>query len=140
MWAEFEMLLHAEAEKDAPLTYETVSSVYRDLVRRYFGPAWGHDEEVDGYWLRIPHFYRGFYVYKYATSFCAAAALAERVLDGEPGALDDYLVFLKSGGSDYPIEILQRAGVDMNTPDPIDATMRLFGRLLDELESLLVRR
>jgi len=137
MWAEFELLVHEEAEKGAPLTYETMSSLYSDLVKKYFGPSWGHDDEVDGYWVRIPHFYRGFYVYKYATSYCAAAALSERILAKEPRALEEYLGFLKAGGSDYPIEILRRAGVDMSTPAPIDATMELFSDLLDELETLL---
>jgi oligoendopeptidase F len=137
MWAEFELRVHEEAEKGAPLTYETMSSLYRDLVKQYFGPSWGHDDEVDGYWVRIPHFYRGFYVYKYATSYCAAVALSKRILTQEPGALEEYLAFLKAGGSDYPIEILRRAGVDMRTPAPIDATMDLFGDLLDELETLL---
>ncbi len=137
MWAEFELLLHEEAEKGAPLTYQTMSAIYRNLVKNYFGPSWGHDDEVDGYWLRIPHFYQGFYVYKYATSYCAAAALSKRILTKEPGSLEDYLAFLKAGGSDYPIAILRKAGVDMNTPEPIDATMELFGQLLDEMERLL---
>jgi oligoendopeptidase F len=137
MWAEFEMLVHAEAEKGAPLTYDTMSAIYSDLVKTYFGPSWAHDDEVDGYWMRIPHFYRGFYVYKYATSYCAAVALADRILSKEDGALEAYLGFLKAGGSDYPIQILRKAGVDMSTPAPIDATMRLFGKLLDELEKLL---
>ena len=137
MWAEFEMVVHEEAEKGAPLTYETRSNNYRDIVQKYFGPAWGHDEEVDGYWLRIPHFYRGFYVYKYATSYCASVALAKRVLSGDREKLDAYLGFLKAGSSDYPIEILKRAGVDMSTPEPIHATMELFGELLDEMETLL---
>lgn len=137
MWAEFEKLTHAAAERGQPLTYETMSSMYRGLVKDYFGPAFGYDEEVDGYWLRIPHFYRGFYVYKYATSYCAAAALATRLLNEEPGALQDYLGFLKAGSSDYPLNILKNAGVDLSTPKPIQDTMELFGRLLDELETLL---
>jgi oligoendopeptidase F len=137
MWAEYEKMLHAAAEAGEPLTYETMSAMYRDLVQRYFGPSWGHDDEVDGYWLRIPHFYRGFYVYKYATSYCASVALAQRVLSGDPEKLEAYLGFLKAGSSDYPIQILKDAGVDMSTPAPIHATMELFGDLLDELERLL---
>jgi oligoendopeptidase F len=137
MWAEFEMIVHEEAEKGAPLTYETLSTIYGDIVQKYFGPAWGHDEEVDGYWLRIPHFYRGFYVYKYATSYCASVALAKNVLSGDRDKLDAYLGFLKAGSSDYPIEILKAAGVDMSTPAPIHATMELFGELLGEMEDLL---
>ncbi|MHC4092097.1 MAG: oligoendopeptidase F, partial [Planctomycetota bacterium] len=137
MWAEFEKLTHAAAERGDPLTYETMGTMYRGLVQDYFGPSFGYDEEVDGYWLRVPHFYRGFYVYKYATSYCAATALATRVLNDEPGALEAYMGFLKAGSSDYPIEILKKAGVDMSTPKPIEDTMALFGRLLDELEQLL---
>ncbi len=137
MYAEFEKYIHAEAERGGALTFDIMAAAYRNLAHDYYGPAYAHDEEMDGYWLRIPHFYRGFYVYKYATSYCAAAALAERIMHGEPGALEGYLGFLKSGSSDYPIEILRKAGVDLSTPDPIAATMELFGHLLDELEALL---
>lgn len=139
MWAEYEMLIHEMAEAGKPLTYETMAEVYRGLVEKYFGPAYAHDEEVDGYWTRIPHFYRGFYVYKYATSYCASVALAKRVLSGDPEQLEAYLGFLKSGSSAYPIDILKKAGVDMSTPAPIHATMELFGELLDEMETLLAR-
>jgi len=137
MWAEYEKLLHASAEAGEALTYDSMSAIYRELVQQYFGPAYEHDVEVDGYWTRIPHFYRGFYVYKYATSYCASVALAERVLTGDPEKVAAYLDFLKAGSSAYPIEILQRAGVDMSTSRPIQATMDLFGELLDELEALL---
>jgi oligoendopeptidase F len=137
MWAEYEKIVHAEAEQGAPLTYETMSKIYHDLVVKYFGPSFAYDSEVDGYWLRIPHFYRGFYVYKYATSYSASVALAKGVLSGDSGKLQDYLAFLKAGSSDYPIAILQRAGVDMSNPKPIQQTMDLFGQLLDELEKLL---
>ncbi len=137
MFAEFEKTVHAQAEAGEPLTFETISEIYTDLVKAYYGPAYEHDEQVSGNWVRIPHFYRGFYVYKYATSFCAASALANRILAGTPGALEGYLGFLKSGCSDYPIDILRRAGVDMSTPDPIAATMERFDNLLDELETLI---
>jgi oligoendopeptidase F len=137
MWAEYEKLLHAAAEKGAPLTYESMSGAYRDLVTKYFGPTFAYDEEVGGYWLRVPHFYRGFYVYKYATSYSAAVALGKGVLSGNPAKLHDYLGFLKAGSSDYPIDILKKAGVDMSSPKPIQDTMDLFGQLLDELEKLL---
>jgi oligoendopeptidase F len=137
MWAEYELLLHARAEEGLPLNYESMAEIYRGLVETYFGPSFAYDEEVGGYWTRIPHFYRGFYVYKYATSYCASVALAKRVLSGDPAQLEAYMNFLKAGSSDYPIAILQAAGVDMNTPAPIHATMELFGELLDELEGLL---
>ena len=137
MWAEFEKLIHAQAEQGAPLTYDTMSKIYRGLVVTYFGPSFAYDDEVDGYWLRIPHFYRGFYVYKYATSYSASVALSKEVLSGDTKKLNAYLTFLKSGSSDYPIEILRKAGVDMSSPKPIQETMDLFGQLLDELEGLL---
>ncbi len=137
MWAEFEKLIHEQAERGAPLTYDTMSKIYRELVLKYFGPAFAYDDEVDGYWLRIPHFYRGFYVYKYATSYCASAALSKGILSGDPQKLGAYMGFLKAGSSDYPIEILKKAGIDMTTPRPIQDTMDLFGEMLDELERLL---
>ena len=140
MWAEYEMLIHAQAEAGVPLTYDGLAETYRGLVEKYFGPAYAHDEEVGGYWTRIPHFYRGFYVYKYATSYCASVALGQRVLSGDPAAVEAYLGFLKAGSSAYPIDILKAAGVDMGTPAPIHATMEQFGTLLDELEVLLAEK
>ncbi len=137
MWAEFEKLIHEQAERGEPLTFETMSKTYRTLVTRYFGPSFAYDDEVDGYWLRIPHFYRGFYVYKYATSYCASAALSKGILSGDAQKLGAYLGFLKAGSSNYPMEILQKAGIDMTTPRPIQDTMDLFGEMLDELEKLL---
>jgi oligoendopeptidase F len=137
MWAEFEKMIHAQAEQGAPLTFETMSKVYYELVLNYHGPSFAYDDEVSGYWLRVPHFYRGFYVYKYATSYSASVALARGVLSGDPKKIDAYLGFLKAGSSDYPIEILKKAGVDMTSPKPIQDTMDLFGHLLDELEKLL---
>ena len=137
MWAEYELLLHEQAEKGLPLTYDSMATIYSELVAKYFGPAYAHDEEVSGYWTRVPHFYRGFYVYKYATSYCASVALGQGVLSGDPAKVEAYLGFLKAGSSAYAIDILGNAGVDMSTPQPIHATMELFGQLLDELESLL---
>jgi oligoendopeptidase F len=137
MWAEFEKLIHQEAEQGRPLTYETMSKIYRDLVTSYFGPSFAYDDKVNGYWLRIPHFYTGFYVYKYATSYSASVALTKGILGGDANRLNSYVGFLKAGGSDYPIDILKRAGVDMSTPQPIQDTMDLFGELLGQLEKLL---
>ena len=140
MWAEFEKVVHAEAEKGTPLTYETMGKIYRDITKLYYGPNLAYDDELDGYWSRVPHFYRAFYVYKYATSYCASVALARRTLAGEPNALQQYLGFLKSGSSDYPIDILKKAGVDMSTPKPIQETMKMFGELVDEMEALLKKQ
>ena len=107
------------------------------IMQRYYGPAYVHDELVDNYWIRIPHFYYNFYVYKYATSYCAACALAERISAGEPGAVPAYLSFLKGGSSKYPIDLLKAGGVDMISPEPVQDAMKLFADMLDQTEVLL---
>ena len=137
MFAEFEKVIHALEESGAALTLEVFKNEYRKLVAAYFGPGVMLDPELDLECLRIPHFYNAFYVYKYATGVSAAIALAERVLSGVPGAVEAYLGFLKSGGAKFPLETLQAAGVDMRTPAPVESTLRLFERRLNELEDLL---
>src|SRR5438046_6900231 len=97
------------------------------------------DPSLDLECLRIPHFYHAFYVYKYATGLSAAVTLSQRALHGEPGAVEKYLGFLKSGGSQFPLETLKRAGVDMSTSAPVESTLRLFERRIGELEALLLR-
>jgi len=137
MFAEFENIIHAIEERGEALTLDVFKSEYRKLLAAYFGPGVVLDPELDLECLRIPHFYSAFYVYKYATGVSAAIALAERVLSGVPGAVEAYLGFLKSGGSKFPLETLQTAGVDMRTPAPVESTLRLFDRRLEELEALL---
>jgi len=137
MFAEFEKIVHALEESGAALTLDVFKSEYRKLLEAYFGPGVVLDPQLDLECLRIPHFYNAFYVYKYATGISAAMALAERVLSGTPGAVDAYLGFLKSGGSKFPLETLQKAGVDMRTPAPVESTLRVFDRRLTELEALL---
>ncbi len=137
MFAEFEKVIHALEESGAALTLEVFKTEYRKLLEGYFGPGVVLDPELDLECLRIPHFYNAFYVYKYATGVSAAIALAERVLSGVPGAVEAYLGFLKSGGSKFPLETLQAAGVDMRTPAPVESTLGLFDRRLHELEGLL---
>jgi oligoendopeptidase F len=137
MFAEFELGIHEAAERGETLTAASMGKLYVDIFHKYWGPELVRDEEHDPYWARIPHFYRNFYVYKYATSYCAAAALAEGVLAGKPGAVKRYLGFLKDGSSKYPVEILRDAGVDMTTPAPIEATMRRYEHLVTEMEKLL---
>ena len=119
------------------LTLDVFKNEYRKLLEAYFGQGVVLDPELDLECLRIPHFYNAFYVYKYATGVSAAIALAERVLSSEPGAVEAYLGFLKSGGSKFPLETLQAAGVDMRTAVPVESTLRLFDRRLSELEALL---
>jgi oligoendopeptidase F len=137
MFAEFEKVIHAIEERGDALTLDVFKSEYRGLLQAYFGDGVVLDPQLDLECLRIPHFYHAFYVYKYATGISAAVALSERVLAREPGSVESYLAFLKSGGSRFPLETLQRAGVDMTTAAPIESTLRLFERRLAELETLL---
>jgi oligoendopeptidase F len=138
MFAEFERIIHAIEERGDALTLDVFKSEYRSLLQAYFGSGVVLDPQLDLECLRIPHFYNAFYVYKYATGISAAVALSERVLAKKPGAVDAYLDFLKSGGSKFPLETLQTAGVDMTTPAPIESTLQLFNRRLTELEALLI--
>jgi len=137
MFAEFEKIIHALEESGAALTLDVFKTEYRKLLEAYFGPGVVLDPQLDLECMRIPHFYNAFYVYKYATGISAAMALSERVLSGTPGAVEAYLGFLKSGGSKFPLETLQEAGVDMRTPDAVESTLRIFDRRLTELEALL---
>ncbi|HZE57172.1 MAG TPA: oligoendopeptidase F [Chthoniobacterales bacterium] len=138
MFAEFEKIIHGIEERGDALTLDVFKSQYHALLEAYFGSGVVLDPQLDLECLRIPHFYNAFYVYKYATGISAAVALSERVLEKQSGAVEAYLNFLKSGGSKFPLETLQDAGVDMKTPAPIESTLRLFDRRLNELETLLL--
>ncbi|MDD5940388.1 MAG: oligoendopeptidase F family protein [Lachnospiraceae bacterium] len=135
MFAEFEQGAHAMAEKGEALTPAALSGLYGGLVKDYFGPALVMDHEVQDEWARIPHFYRPFYVYKYATSYCAAVALSEAILRDPAHAVKPYLEFLSMGGSAYPLDELRHAGVDLGTPAPVRAALEKFGRILDAAEA-----
>ncbi|NUM54584.1 MAG: oligoendopeptidase F [Candidatus Hydrogenedentes bacterium] len=137
MFAEFEKVLHAIAEAGEPLTLDRIRLEYRKLLDRYFGPRFTIDDELSLEGLRIPHFYHAFYVYKYATGISAAIALSQRVLNGGPKERDQYLNFLKSGGSKFPLDLLRDAGVDMERPEPVATAMKRFATLVDELEELV---
>jgi oligoendopeptidase F len=137
MFAEFEKITHELEENGIPLTVELLRAEYRKLLEKYFGPEMVLEETSDLEGLRIPHFYRAFYVYKYATGVSAALALAERVLSGGYKEKDDYFTFLKSGGSRFPIEALKAAGVDMSSPEPVNAACETFAHLVNELEKML---
>ena len=137
MFAEFERVIHAVEEEGDALTLGLFREEYRKLLDAYFGSDFAIDDELELECLRIPHFYHAFYVYKYATGISAAVALSQRVLGGGEQELSDYLGFLKSGGSDYPLETLARAGVDMTSPEPVEQTIKLFERRVGELEELL---
>jgi len=137
MFAEFEHVTHTMVESGHPLTVDSLRAEYRKLLEKYFGEGVTLEEESDLEGLRIPHFYRAFYVYKYATGLSAAISLAKRVLHGGKGERDSYLAFLHSGGSRYPIESLRLAGVDMSSPEPIQEALATFSKLVGELEGLL---
>lgn len=137
MFAEFELKIHELAENNVPLTPGLLKEVYRKLNIDYFGPDVVVDAEIDSEWSRIPHFYSDFYVYQYATGISAAFALFEKVMEEGEGARDRYLKFLSSGSSLPPIELLKQAGVDMSKPEPVEAAIRHFDRLVDELFQLL---
>src|SRR5438128_4024344 len=137
MFAEFERIIHAIEESGDALTLDIFKSEYHKLLETYFAENFVLDPQLDLECLRIPHFYSAFYVYKYATGISAAVALSERVLSVR-SSVDAYLNFLRSGGSRFPLEALKAAGVDMATPAPIESTLRLFERRVDELESLLL--
>jgi oligoendopeptidase F len=142
-FAEFELRMHEMSQKGEPLTGASLAKLYMDITKRYYG----HDQKiciVDDYvaheWSFIPHFYRDFYVFQYATSFTASEALAAKVKSGDADATRRYLAFLNAGGSKYPIELLKDAGVDMTSDEPLDLTVRQMNRVMDEIERLLAKR
>ena len=137
MFAEFEKNIHAIAERDEPLTLERIRGEYRALLERYFGPDFAVDEALSLEGMRIPHFYRAFYVYKYATGIAAAIALSERVRQGGKAEREAYLEFLRGGGSKFPLDLLRGAGVDMEQPEPVLMAMARFRELVSELEQLV---
>ena len=136
MFAEFEKLLHEQVEKGEALTADWLEEEYVKLVCAYHGPKVVVDEEIAAEWSRVPHFYYNFYVYKYATGFCAAVALAQSFREEGETALQRYIRLLQSGGSDYPLVLLQQAGVDLTTTQPIKEAMRTFDRLVEEFAGL----
>lgn len=136
MFAEFELYAHDVLSQGEALTAEDFNNKWIELNKKYFGEDMVVDDEIAIEWARIPHFYSDFYVYQYATGYSAAAAFANSILNKEEVAVEKYKGFLKSGGSDYPINILKNAGVDMTTPKPIEATIKRFNELLDMLEEI----
>jgi len=137
MFAEFEHDVHVRAQNGEPLTPELLTKLYYDLNKKYFGDNLVIDEELGLEWARIPHFYYNYYVYQYATGFSAAAALSKQILEEGDAAVERYVGFLKSGSSDYPIEVLKKAGVDMTTSQPIEEALAVFEEKLTEMERLL---
>ncbi|TJY43614.1 oligoendopeptidase F [Cohnella pontilimi] len=136
MFAEFEKIVHEKTEQGEALTPQELSKIYYDLNVQYYGPGMVVDKDIEMEWARIPHFYTSFYVYKYSTGFSAATSFAKQILDEGAPAVERYLGFLKSGGSDYSINILKKAGVDMSSPEPIRQAMSVFESLLEQMEQL----
>ena len=134
MFAEFEMIIHEKMEQGEPFVFETLCEEYKKLNQKYYGQEIFIDEEISWEWARIPHFYNAFYVYQYATGYSCAIAFSEKILK-ENGA-EKYLGFLKSGSSDYSIEILKKAGVDMTTIEPIEKALKVFENLVDEMDKI----
>lgn len=137
MFAEFEMIVHEASAKGTALTSEYLCEQYLELNKKYFGPEVEFDDDIAIEWARIPHFYSDFYVYKYATGFSAAIKIVDRIMTEGDDAVNDYIDFLKMGDSDFPIELLKIAGVDMSKKEPIESAMELFESLVDELELLM---
>jgi oligoendopeptidase F len=142
-FAEFELRMHEMAQKGEPITGDALAKLYLDITRKYYG----HDQKicvVDDYianeWSYIPHFYRDFYVFQYATSFTASSALAEKVKAGDPEAKKRYLTFLSAGGSKYPVDLLKDAGVDMTSDEPLDLTIKKMNQIMDEMEKILAKK
>jgi oligoendopeptidase F len=142
-FAEFELRMHEMGQKGQAITGDALAKLYFDITKRYYGHEHGVtvvDDYITHEWSYIPHFYRDFYVFQYATSFTAAEALASKVLAGDPAATKAYLTFLGSGGSRYPVDLLKDAGVDMTTDEPLDLTIRKMNRVMDEMETILARQ
>jgi oligoendopeptidase F len=139
-FAEFELAIHEKAEKGEPLTGDALNKLYGDILKKYYGTDKGICRIDDLYsveWAYIPHFYYNFYVYQYATSFTASTALSEEVLAKKGDVVKKYMEFISAGGSDYPIELLKKAGVDMTTSRPINLTIAAMNRTMDEIEKIL---
>ncbi len=136
-FAEFEYLIHRADESGTALTADYLSELYGELNRKYYGEALTFDPDIANEWARIPHFYYNFYVFQYATGFSAATAFAEAILNEGQPAVDRYLDFLASGSSDWPIDVLKKAGVDMTKAETIVKALDAFERSLDEMEALV---
>ena len=137
MFAEFEKITHQNQQNGEPLTYASMCEIYGELNALYHGPQMTIDKEITYEWARIPHFYNAFYVYKYATGFSCAVTIAKNILSGDKDAVANYIKFLSSGGSNYPLELLKIAGVDLESGEPVDVCMKEFKKTLKEFEETL---
>jgi oligoendopeptidase F len=140
MFAEFEREAHARADAGEALSGAGLTKLYGDLLRRYHGDAVKIDDAYAIEWAFVPHFYNGYYVFQYATSIAASALFADRILAKEPGARDRYLALISAGGSDYPYDLVRRAGVDLAEPAPYQALFARMNGIMDRIEAILARR
>ncbi|MCP4705853.1 MAG: oligoendopeptidase F family protein, partial [candidate division Zixibacteria bacterium] len=135
-FAEFELKIHELIEKGDALSPDVAGNIWVELNKKYYGPELTLDDLTKVKWARIPHYYRAYYVYQYATSYAASQAILDKFLSGDKDIIEKYLVLLSSGGNDHPVEQLKKCGVDMTTSEPFEATIKLFDKLVDEVESL----
>jgi oligoendopeptidase F len=140
MFGEFEREIHARVDRGETLTGDALTRLYLGILRRYHGDAVKIDDLYGIEWAYIPHFYNAFYVYQYATSIAASSLFAQRIVAGEPGAREGYLDLLRAGGSDYPYELVKRAGVDLAQPAPYQALAARMNAIMDRIEAILARR
>ncbi|MDD3731432.1 MAG: oligoendopeptidase F [candidate division Zixibacteria bacterium] len=136
MYAHFELLIHEEVEKGGALSPDMLTGLWRDLTHKYYGPELVVDDHTPLKWSRIPHFYLNFYVFQYATSYAASQAIMAKFLNGESGLIERYLEMLSAGGKDYPMNLLKICGVDMSTPEPFMATVKMFDEKVEEMNRL----
>ena len=136
-FAEFEDMIHKVDQAGEVLTSEYLNNLYADLNEKYYGLSKEDNPEIQYEWARIPHFYYNYYVYQYATGFAAASYLADKVVHGTQVDIDRYLDYLKAGNSDYPLNVIEKAGVDMTSSDYLDAAFKIFEDRLNELEALV---
>lgn len=137
MYAEFEKIIHEKVEAGEALSADTMNEIWGNLMQKYYGADFEVDPLVKLWWARIPHFYMNFYVYNYATGIAGAYPLSQAILKGEKGAVEKYIGFLKAGDSNYPVETLKNAGVDMTSTKPVDDLLKLFNDLVDQMEQIL---
>ncbi len=140
MFAEFEQQLHERVEEGDALSVDSLNEMWGNLLTRYLGPDFELDELAKVGWAWIPHFYYNFYVYQYATGIAATNQFLTNILAGREGSMDAYLTFLKAGSSDYPVELLRQAGVDMTTGAPVDNLLTDFGKISSQMEEILRRQ
>jgi len=138
IFGEFEKEAHQMVQDGIPVTVESLNKLVHDIDNKWYGESTTLDDGYSLNWGRISHYYRTFYVYKYATSFCASTALAQKAIGGDDKVIEEFMTFLKAGGSDYPIETLKKAGVDLSSPEPIEQAMQLFDKLVTQMEELLL--